>query len=57
MEWMTTITGDHMGYPGGFWVIFLQKGEKSWGAKIRTSFSAFRLGEGEKLGKAVILSI
>jgi hypothetical protein len=35
MEWMATITGDHLSYPGiqdlG---IFLQ----SWGAKIRTSF-------------------
>ena len=40
MEWMATITGDHVGYPG-FWDLgdfSPKKGEKSWGAKIRTSF-------------------
>jgi hypothetical protein len=41
MEWMATITGDHVGYPG-FWdlgdFIFLLGGEKSWQAKICTSF-------------------
>ncbi len=40
MEWMATFTGDHVGYPrfldlGNF---STQKGEKSWGAKIRMSF-------------------
>jgi hypothetical protein len=40
MEWMATITGDHVGYPrfqdlGDF---SPKKGEKSWGAKICTSF-------------------
>jgi hypothetical protein len=38
---MATITGDHVGYPG-FWDLgyfSLKKGEKSWGAKICTSFS------------------
>jgi hypothetical protein len=41
MEWMATITGDSVGYPGfwdfGIWGIFL-KGEKFWGAKICTFF-------------------
>ncbi len=32
MEWMATITGDHVGYPQ-------KRRKKSCGAKIRTSFS------------------
>ncbi len=33
MEWMATITGDHVGYPGGFGEFFSKKGEKSWGVE------------------------
>jgi hypothetical protein len=37
---MATITGDHVGYPGcqDLGDFSPKKGEKSWGAKIRTSF-------------------
>jgi hypothetical protein len=40
MEWMATIAGDHVGYPGfrDLGDFSPKKGEKSWGAKIRTSF-------------------
>jgi hypothetical protein len=41
MEWMATITGDHVHYPRfflGFGGFFSKKGVKSWGAKIRISF-------------------
>jgi len=41
MEWMATITGDHVGYPG-LWDLG-GGGEKSWGEKIaRLSMSNFR---------------
>jgi hypothetical protein len=41
MEWMATITSDHVGYPGfrDLGDFSPKKGEKScWGAKICTSF-------------------
>jgi hypothetical protein len=38
MEWMATITGDHVGY-SGFWDLGdFSQGEKFLGAKICTSF-------------------
>jgi hypothetical protein len=38
MEWMATITGDCVGYPG-FWDLEdFSQGEKFWGAKIHASF-------------------
>jgi hypothetical protein len=41
MEWMATITGDHVGYTGpeDLGNFSPKKGERSWGAKIRMSFS------------------
>jgi hypothetical protein len=40
MEWMATITGDHVGYPRfqDLGKLSLRR-KKFWGAKIRTSFS------------------
>jgi hypothetical protein len=42
MEWMATITGDHVGYPDfRIWVIF-SKEKKIWGPKFaRLSASNF----------------
>jgi hypothetical protein len=37
MEWMATITGDHVGIPEDL-VNFSPRRKKIWGAKIRTPF-------------------
>jgi hypothetical protein len=38
MEWMATITGDHVGYPGLWDLGDFSPRRKIWGAKIHTSF-------------------